>query len=374
MSDYFKLNDDLGTRRWKAVIETHLGLHWSDATRMRVKRAFNEYETHGDGGAHTFLASGGLSPAGSRVKPCARYRRHVIRFRKMSCIWFELLQWYVDEIEVLKSRTDSALLLSQARLIRDRLVSQGHQECDMPKINADFLRRWRIEYGISIRLTTVRFKVSLDAATARVRVMLSNIFRLRRLWALCHGDRPMRWVSFDQKPSWFNNAGLRPQYARKGTRKVGAKEDHAGTRQRYTIMSTVQSWTDADVLPGGVPLAADAGVLHDGVPRVVPKCAVLFKATSGTRTFASLGGVHVDVLRQSFPGTCCGVLFKFMSCVRGWRACVYVYVHGQLVYVSMHACVCMCAYGERHHSQDQCARLAEGADPGERLIQDQGRR
>ena len=181
------------------------------------------------GGAHTFLASGGLSPVGSRVKPCARYRRHAVRHRKMACLWFELLQWYVDEIEVLKSRADSALLLSQARLIRDRLLSQGHRECDMPKINADFLRRWRIEYGISIRLTTVRFKVSLDAATARVRVMLSNIFRLRRLWALCHGDRPMRWVSYDQKPSWFNNSGLRPQYARRGTGKVDAKEDHAGT-------------------------------------------------------------------------------------------------------------------------------------------------
>ena len=122
------------------------------------------------GGAHTFLASGGLSPVGFRVKPCARYRRHIVRHRKMACLRFELLQWYVGEIEVVKSRADSALLLSQARLIRNRLVAQGHRECDMPKMNADFLRRWRIEYGISIRLTTVRFKVSLDAATARVRV------------------------------------------------------------------------------------------------------------------------------------------------------------------------------------------------------------
>ena len=43
-----------------------------------------------------------------------------------------------------------------------------------------------------------------------MRVMFGNIFRLRRLWDLTVGGKsPMRWISFDQKPSWFNNAGLR---------------------------------------------------------------------------------------------------------------------------------------------------------------------
>ena len=52
------------------------------------------------------------------------------------------------------------------------------------------------------------------------------------LWELSFPGTPMRWVSLDQKPSWFNNAGLRPQYATRGSRVVAAKEDHNGTRQK----------------------------------------------------------------------------------------------------------------------------------------------
>ena len=176
----------------------------------------------------------------------------------------------MDEVEELRSRADSALLLKRARLIRVRLLEQGHPAACLPKINKDFLRRWRLEYGLSIRATTVRVKISMAKAVARVKTMLSNIFRLRHLWKLCFGDGvAMRWVSFDQKPSWFNNAGLKPLYARKGARKIGAKEDHHGTRQRYTVMTTVQTW----------PSAVDADP---------PKIAVLFKAETGSRCLTTL--------------------------------------------------------------------------------------
>ncbi len=56
----------------------------------------------------------------------------------MACLWFELLQWFVDEVESLRSRADSALLLKQARLLRDRLLEQGVEDVALPKINADF--------------------------------------------------------------------------------------------------------------------------------------------------------------------------------------------------------------------------------------------
>ena len=122
----------------------------------------------------------------------------------------------------------------------------------------------------------------------RLRTMLGNIFRLRTLWSLCHGGSvpggsvsggsvpgssvlggsvpggsvpPLKWASFDQKPSWFNNAGMKSLYARKGSRVVGAREDHHGTRQRYTIMTSVLSWTHKT----------------DNEP---PPCALLFKGES----------------------------------------------------------------------------------------------
>ena len=95
----------------------------------------------------------------------------------------------------------------------------------------------------------------------------------------------MKRLSMDQKPSWFNNAGLRPQLARKGTRKVGAREDHHGTRQRYTVMTTVQSWPcPVDPVTGGV---------------TPPKMAVLFKADNGARSSAGL----LDILASSGGGS-----------------------------------------------------------------------
>ena len=77
--------------------------------------------------------------------------------------------------------------------------------------------------------------------------------RLKELWRLCHGDRPLRWVSVDQKPSWFNNAGLTGTWAVKG-QPMSVREKFAATRQRYSILTSV--WWDG--LPGNEDrLAAD---------------------------------------------------------------------------------------------------------------------
>ena len=50
----------------------------------------------------------------------------------------------------------------------------------------------------------------------------------------------MRWISLDQKPSWFNNAGHAPTYMLKGV-PASVKEDFAKPRQRYSILTTVSS-------------------------------------------------------------------------------------------------------------------------------------
>ena len=71
----------------------------------------------------------------------------------------------------------------------------------------------------------------------------------------------MRWLFMDQKPSWFNNAGLKGTSTRRGSKNVTTKTDHVGIRQRYTICTFVQSW----------PSSADDP----------PRCAVLFKGSSG---------------------------------------------------------------------------------------------
>ena len=52
----------------------------------------------------------------------------------------------------------------------------------------------------------------------------------------------MQWFSMDQKPSWFNNAAATGTFGRKG-QPVTVREKFAATRERYTINTTVQTYT-----------------------------------------------------------------------------------------------------------------------------------
>ena len=65
---------------------------------------------------------------------------------------------------------------------------------------------------------------------------------MKQLWKLCHGDAPLQWFSMDQKPSWFNNAAATGTFGRKG-QPVTVREKFAATRERYTINTTVQTYT-----------------------------------------------------------------------------------------------------------------------------------
>ena len=69
----------------------------------------------------------------------------------------------------------------------------------------------------------------------------------------------MRFLSADQKPSWFNNAGHTGTFAKKGGSQPSVREIFAHTRQRYSILTSVPSWGHTD-------------------PDMPPKVAVLFKA------------------------------------------------------------------------------------------------
>ena len=52
----------------------------------------------------------------------------------------------------------------------------------------------------------------------------------------------MRWFSTDQKPAYFNNAGLTGTFALKG-KPMSVKEKFDQTRERYSVLTTV-SWTE----------------------------------------------------------------------------------------------------------------------------------
>ena len=177
-----------------------------------------------------------------------------------------LLQFFVDEVAALNCRADACLLMNRARELRAELVHIGWNEKELPKLvgqaGTSWLYRWRKLYGISKRATGMKLKVSWKKIRHRVKVHLTNLFRLRAFWDLCHPDKPMRFLSVDQKPSWFNNAGHTGTYAKKGGAQPTVRENFNATRQRYTILTSVPSWG------------------HDD-SNVPPKVALLFKGKPG---------------------------------------------------------------------------------------------
>ena len=112
----------------------------------------------------------------------------------------------------------------------------------MGNAGAQWFARWRKQYGITKQVTGMKLKVPWSKVRRRVKVHLCNLFRLRAFWQLCHPDTPMRFLSVDQKPSWFNNAGHTGTYAKKGGSQPSVRENFAHTRQRYTILTSVPSW------------------------------------------------------------------------------------------------------------------------------------
>jgi len=157
-----------------------------------------------------------------------------------------LLQFFVDEIQELRSRSDSTILLNKAKDLRQVLLDSGWLEKDLPKLaggaGKSWMLRWRREHGIVMKALGMKLKVAWRKVLKRVKTHLTNIFRVRAFWEKCHPGKPLRWISADQKPSWFNNAGHTGTYGRTGQAQPQVAELFAHTRQRYTILTIVRSW------------------------------------------------------------------------------------------------------------------------------------
>ena len=178
-----------------------------------------------------------------------------------------LLQYFVDVVQRLQCRADTSLLMTKARELRALLENdKSGKWCanNLPKLignaGAKWFERWRRRNGIGYKVTGMKLKVAWRKIKNRVRVWLSNVFRLRAWWDICHDGKPMRWISLDQKPSWWNNAGLTKSWATRGRRAPTIKENFAHTRSRFTILTVVEhGWKTSE---------------HEDN---VPKCAILFK-------------------------------------------------------------------------------------------------
>ena len=127
------------------------------------------------------------------VQPKERRRRHgaggpgVVRCPEIGA---ELFAWFVDSINNIKGRIPSFLLLDVANGLA-KALRQGHEQdkeagvvpphdvLKMPKIDYDWLRRWRRMHHVTWRTVTLRFKCSRDTILARILVFWRNVLRVR---------------------------------------------------------------------------------------------------------------------------------------------------------------------------------------------------
>ena len=167
---------------------------------------------------------------------------------KCESLGWQLLQFFVDEVQFLRSRADSSILLRKAVELRKDIVESGLvAEESLPCLGnrssaKTWLYRWRQRYNIRMRKTGMQMKVEWRKVCNRSRTLLTNIWRLRALWHLVHPDKEMRFLSMDQKPSWFNNAAHTGAYSVRGAEAPRIRENFAQSRERYTILTVVPSW------------------------------------------------------------------------------------------------------------------------------------
>ena len=253
---------------WRRFMEEEMRMQYSDRKRMQLYRSLTLYVGRKNGGSLTRAAMRGM-----RARNSCRSNGGALNARRAAGLGFALLQFFVDHVQRLRSRADSTMLMNEARALRSTLESEGCPAADLPKLDGAAGRmwflRWRKFYGIVKKVTDMKLKVPWAKVKRRIKVFLGNIFRLRAFWDLCHPGTPMRFISLDQKPSWFNNAGHTGTFAHKGGSQPSVRENFAQTRERYSILTSVPSWGHTD---------------EDDPPKI----ALLFRASPGGQVIQNL--------------------------------------------------------------------------------------
>ncbi len=243
---------------WRRFLEDDMQTQYTNKKRKQFCRALEFYVLRTSAGADTRTAMRGMRNPGS-----CRSSGGSLNARKAEGLGFSLLQFFVDHVQRLQCRADSCLLMKEARDMRADLEARGWPLADLPKLigntGAQWFKRWRETYGIVKKVCGMKLKVPWAKVKRRIHVLLGNIYRLRAFWELCHPGVVMRFLSLDQKPSWFNRAGHTGTFAKKGGSQPSVRENFNKTRERYTILTCVPSWGHID-------------------PDVPPKVAILFKA------------------------------------------------------------------------------------------------
>ena len=173
---------------------------------------------------------------------------------------FLLWDWFVDIRRSLATIVTPKLVLAKAKELSAGLLkvmrSTGHYT-PLPQLDKHWLLRWKREFGVVLRRPNLRFKCSKEALCARLRAMWLNVIRVRHLAVLLlDKDLDDQIYGIDEKPVHFNEAGSKGvgTLEIQGAPAVRLKENHAATRERVSVMTSVTSNPLAASSPTLMPL------------------------------------------------------------------------------------------------------------------------
>ena len=170
-----------------------------------------------------------------------------------------LFDWFCSIRASVLTRIPPKLVLLQAKAIATAMLHEMRRTgmfVSIPVLDKFWLRRWKHSCGVSLRKPTKRYKVKRTVMRGRLRSMWLTNVRVRALAKFSLGiDLPI--YGFDQKGIYMNESGAKNagMLALDGADEVPLKENHAASRSRVSLMTSVVSQqADVDALEHGLPL------------------------------------------------------------------------------------------------------------------------
>ena len=170
-----------------------------------------------------------------------------------------LFDWFCSIRASVLTRIPPKLVLLQAKAIATAMLHEIRRTgmfVSIPVLDRHWLRRWKHSCGVSLRKPTKRYKVKRSVMRGRLRSMWLTNVRVRALAKFSLGiDLPI--YGFDQKGIYMNESGAKNvgMLALEGADEVPLKENHAASRSRVSLMTSVVSQqADVDALEHGLPL------------------------------------------------------------------------------------------------------------------------
>ena len=267
---------------------------------------------HGRGGERR-----GALPAG--VGLAARHRKRLLRFqgrkRKCPALRERLYDWFVDMRSVF-SKLSPGTVQRQALLLANKVWVEERQRGnwpDLPNITYAWVRGWRHEYRLSLRMPNRKFKLNKAQMQTRAKHVWRANLRVRWLAWFCLGRSLIIW-GMDQKPIYMNEGGHKNQKTIQfvGAELAVAKDNIAQSRERVSAMTTATSdETDATAsLPVGLCFKGKTNRVLKKLPKNFGKHVVFQFAPKGSYRVEQV----VEFLNRALP-----VWTEERAAARDWR-------------------------------------------------------